>query len=85
MPGEYCPEVRKTSMELKIVLDLKGLKCLGCAANIEKAVSGLRGVKSAHVDLAPSKGIVVLDTGKVSTRDVIAAIRKAGYDASLTE
>ena len=72
-------------MEAKIVLDLKGLKCMGCVTTIEKAVTSLRGVKSAHVDLAPSKGIIVLDPSKVSTKDVILAIRKAGYDASLTD
>jgi copper chaperone CopZ len=66
----------------EVILDLKGLKCLGCVANVEKAVTALRGVKSAKVDLASAKGAFVFDPALVSTADIVAAIRKAGYDAA---
>lgn len=70
-------------MDQRVVLDLKGLKCLGCVANVEKAVSAIRGVKSAKADLGTAEGTFVFDPALVSTADIIAAIRKAGYDAAV--
>lgn len=70
-------------MDQTVILDLKGLKCLGCVANVESAASAIRGVKSAKVDLATATGTFVFDAALVSTADIIAAIRKAGYDAAV--
>jgi copper chaperone CopZ len=69
-------------MEKKLVLDIKGLKCMGCVANVEQATRGLRGVKFATADLASSQAIVVIDPAEVTIGEVLAAIKKSGYEAS---
>ena len=69
-------------MEKKIMLDIKGLKCAGCVANVEQATRGLRGVKFATADLASSQAIIVIDPAEVTVKEVVAAIKKSGYDAS---
>jgi Cu+-exporting ATPase len=70
-------------MDTKITLDLKGLKCAACVANVERAVGRLPGVISASANLATSKGTFVFDPARGSVRDIIKAIRNAGYDAGV--
>ena len=68
-------------MEKSVRLQLKGLRCAACAANVEKAVSRLTGILSASVNLASRTGTFTFDDDLVSPADIIEAIRHAGYDA----
>ena len=70
-------------METKVQLDLMGLKCAACAANIERAVGRLDGVISASANLATSRGTFSFDPDRVSVAGIIKAIRNAGYDATV--
>ena len=57
-----------------------GMSCAACSARVEKAVSGVEGVTSCSVNLLTnSMGV----EGTASAEAVIAAVRSAGYDASL--
>lgn len=67
-------------MELKF--DVFGMTCAACSAAVEKAAGRQPDVKKAEVNLLAGKLIVEADD--VSAADgIIAAIRKAGYDAAL--
>ncbi|HVP57483.1 MAG TPA: heavy metal translocating P-type ATPase [bacterium] len=70
-------------METKVTLDLVGLHCAACAANVERAVGKLAGVASASANAASLKGTFAFDPAQVSVEDIIKAIREAGYDANL--
>jgi len=67
-------------MDRRITLDLKGLHCAACANAIERAVSGLAGVKAASVNLADSTGTFLFDEASVSVSDIVRKIRQTGYD-----
>ncbi len=57
-----------------------GMSCAACSARVEKAVTALRGVRSCAVNLLTgSMGVA----GDVDPQEVIAAVRQAGYDASV--
>lgn len=57
-----------------------GMSCAACQARVEKAVNSLEGVTECSVSLLTnSMGV----SGTASPEMVIAAVRKAGYDASL--
>ena len=57
-----------------------GMSCAACQARVEKAVSALDGVDSCSVSLLTnSMGV----EGSVSSDEVIRAVEKAGYGASL--
>lgn len=57
-----------------------GMSCAACSARIEKAVSGVEGVTSCSVSLLTnSMGV----EGTASAQDIIAAVEKAGYGASI--
>ena len=57
-----------------------GMSCAACSARVEKAVSGVEGVTSCSVNLLTnSMGV----EGSASDRDIIEAVKKAGYGASV--
>ena len=59
---------------------VNGMSCAACSARVEKAVSSLDGVESCAVNLLTNSMIVV---GDISADEVIKAVEKAGYSASL--
>ena len=57
-----------------------GMSCVACSARVEKAVSGVKGVTSCSVNLLTnSMGV----DGTATTEEIIAAVRNAGYKATL--
>ncbi|MGB8959261.1 MAG: heavy metal translocating P-type ATPase [Candidatus Aminicenantales bacterium] len=68
----------------RIDLAVTGMSCAGCAANVEKALKGLEGVREAGVNLATAKATVVIDPGLVSRADLVRAIRNAGYGVAVS-
>ena len=61
-------------------LSLLGMTCANCAANIERALNKVDGVLSAEVNYANEKAAVTYASGAVSRADMVAAVRRAGYD-----
>lgn len=60
--------------------NVTGMHCAACSARVEKAVSKVEGVTSCSVSLLTnSLGVV----GDVSDKEIIKAIKKAGYGASV--
>ena len=60
--------------------NVTGMHCAACSARVEKAVSKVEGVMSCSVSLLTnSLGV----EGDVSDREIIKAIKKAGYGASV--
>jgi Cu+-exporting ATPase len=61
-------------------LPLLGMTCANCAANIERALNKVDGVLSATVNYASEKASISYATGAVSRAEMVAAVRRAGYD-----
>ena len=72
---------RKSQRLDHIELSIGGMKCPHCPPAIEKALSSIAGVASAHVNLANRLGIVDYDPEQVKISDLSRAIRAAGYVA----
>jgi Cu+-exporting ATPase len=64
-----------------IVLEIGGMTCASCAGRVERALKQVPGVTGASVNLATEKASVTL-VGDVSPESLVAAVHKAGYDAS---
>ena len=62
-------------------LRLSGLHCAACAGLIEQALHGLQGVLEARVSAAAACAQVRWDPARTQASALIAAIRRAGYDA----
>lgn len=61
-------------------LALLGMTCVNCATNIERALNKVEGVLSASVNFASEKATVQYAPGATTRADLVAAVRKAGYD-----
>ena len=59
-----------------MTLDVEGMSCQHCVANVKKAVEAVAGVNSVEVDLEAGK--VTVD-GSADAEAVKAAITGAGY------
>ncbi|MGE5527826.1 MAG: heavy metal translocating P-type ATPase [Patescibacteria group bacterium] len=64
-------------------LSLTGMSCASCARRIEKALNELPGVAKAAVNLAANRALVEYDPAALETRDLIAAVERAGYGARI--
>ncbi|HCA17434.1 MAG TPA: heavy metal translocating P-type ATPase [Alcaligenes faecalis] len=67
-----------------IVLDVQDMTCASCVGRVEKALLKVPGVQKAAVNLATAKAHIQAVQG-VSTPELIQAVTKAGYPASLAE
>lgn len=63
-------------------LQIEGMTCASCAKAVEKVTSRLDGVKEANVNLAKEVLSLSYDPSKVTMKQVIGAINRAGYGAS---
>ena len=63
----------------EVVMKVDGLKDKGCAEAVRRAIRGLDPEAEVHVDL--DRGQVTAKT-RADTREVTAAVSKAGYNAT---
>ncbi|MCL2141546.1 MAG: heavy metal translocating P-type ATPase, partial [Methanimicrococcus sp.] len=67
----------------KLTLNIGGMTCAACAANIEKTLLKKKGVSFASVNLALFKGMVWYDPSLITPDDIIKTIVDIGYEASI--
>ncbi|HEY1930985.1 MAG TPA: heavy metal translocating P-type ATPase [Acetobacteraceae bacterium] len=64
-------------------LAIRGMTCATCVNRVEKALSGVPGVRRAEVNLATERATVEGIGGLLRPAALIEAVRDAGYDAEL--
>lgn len=64
-------------------LSISGMTCATCALRVERALAAVPGVARVAVNLASNRGSVEGVAGAVRPADLVAAVRRAGYDAQL--
>ncbi|VVQ31450.1 Copper-exporting P-type ATPase [Pseudomonas fluorescens] len=72
--------VPQQSLELSI----DGMTCASCVGRVERALAKVPGVKSVSVNLANERAHLEL-LGQINPQTLIAAVTKAGYNASVWE
>lgn len=66
--------------EMKTIqLAVHGMTCTGCAANVERALAAISGVRDVAVNLSTGMAHVSV-LGHASEEDLLQAIRNAGFD-----
>ena len=70
---------------MKQKFNVTGMTCSACSIHVEKAVNALDGVRSAAVNLMAGNMLVEYDGDKLTAQDIINAVSRAGYGASLPE
>ena len=83
---DIIAKVKKTGygvQEEKVQLNIIGMTCAACATRIEKGLNKVEGVTNASVNLATEKASVEFIPGDTNVDQLIAAVKKAGYDANV--
>jgi Cu+-exporting ATPase len=70
--------------ETNVRLPVTGMTCANCAANIERNVKKLPGVKDANVNFASEEASVTIDPEAVQVDDLIERIESAGFGVAKT-
>ena len=60
-------------------LEIEGMTCASCVGRVEKALKSLKGVESAHVNLATEKA-VIYSHRPLDRSSLIKVVEKAGYE-----
>ena len=64
---------------------ITGMTCSACSARVEKAVTKLAGTDKVSVNLLTNSMQLLYDEGQINPAQIIEAVEKAGYGASLQE
>lgn len=83
---DVIEKVKKTGygvQEEKVKLNIIGMTCAACATRIEKGLNKVEGVTNATVNLATEKASVEFIPGNTNVDQLVAAVKKAGYDAKV--
>lgn len=67
----------------EVVLDVPGMTCAACPVTIQKSLKKVDGVIEATASFEKKIAIVKYDPTKISTKDLLAAIRNAGYESTV--
>ena len=69
----------------RLRLEIAGMHCAACAANVERALRRVEGVESATVNFADESASVTFDPQAAAADDLVAAVEGAGYQAEVAE
>lgn len=64
-------------------LDISGMHCASCAGLIERSLKKVPGVTQVSVNFAAEKALVVYDEHAANAEDLVAAVTKTGYGATI--
>lgn len=78
-----APSAQATPSATSVTLEVEGMTCASCAFTVRAALKKLDGVKDAKVSKAANQAVVDFDPAKVTPRQMVDAIDKAGYRGSL--
>ncbi len=68
---------------MKQKFDVTGMTCSACSAHVEKSVNQLCGIENVNVNLLQNSMTVEYDETALQTEDIIQAVQKGGYGASV--
>ena len=67
---------------MKRELHVEGMMCMHCVKHVTDALQTVEGVEKADVDLKKKRAVVTL-AAPVADETLIAAVKEAGYEASI--
>lgn len=65
--------------------EVKGMSCVICKGNVEKALKNTNGVTEAKVNLLENEAIVTFDESKVTEETLAKSVKDAGYELVITK
>ena len=79
----FKTEVIEKALDGVVEVNINGMTCSSCVHMIETSLAKIPGVESAVVTLNTARGKIKFNTSKLGPRDIVEAINKLGFHASL--
>lgn len=84
-PASFATEREKGIPDMKTtVLSVKGMHCDGCARTIEVLLARVPGVRKAEASFEERQARVLHDQDEAPETELVAAVAKGGFEASVT-
>ena len=80
-----APPGDPAAADRQIDLAIKGMHCASCVARVEKALTGIPGVREARVNLATDRARIVVEPDRFDESAIGRAVADAGYGARLAD
>ncbi len=77
VPVPISPKVKE-----EFVLDVTGMSCGACVAKVQNALRHVSGVIGVEVSLETKSAVVNVEKGKITRADLIAVVKKTGFNAA---
>ncbi len=74
---------QKATPTVEVKLSVEGMTCGGCVNAVTAALEDVPGVTKAEVSLEKKEAIVTCEEGKTTPEELIKAVEKAGFKASV--
>lgn len=82
-PSQKVPTAPEPAQLATVELKVSGMTCGGCAVSVRNALLETPGVTAAEVDFESGRAKVQYDAAKVSTAQLLEAVNKTGFGATL--
>ena len=79
---EVTAEARSGHPLEQLELQVTGMTCGSCAMRVQRRLAGVPGVSEARVNYATARASLTIEAGAVDVSELVAAVRKSGYDAA---
>ena len=73
----------KTTNAQTVALTVEGMTCASCSVAVRTALKKLDGVKDAKISVSENRAVIEYEPAKVTPRQMVEAVNKLGYQASL--
>lgn len=84
-PPSPATDTEKGTADMKTtLLAVKGMHCDGCARTIEALLARVPGVRKAEASFEERQARVLHDQDDAPEADLVAAVAKGGFEASVT-
>lgn len=70
---------------LTVRIECKQMECEGCKTKITRSLNKVDGVSNIDIDLETKLITVIYDSDKATVEQILAAIKKAGYEPELVQ
>jgi copper chaperone CopZ len=74
----------KGGAHVRKVLAVKGMDCIACVPEIKRSLATVPSVRSADVNLQNQTVTIEYNPAKASPEQLVKAVKRAGYDAQVT-
>ncbi|MEX1276016.1 MAG: mercuric transporter MerT family protein [Bacteroidota bacterium] len=68
----------------RVVLEIEGMDCKGCAKGLEATLGNVKGVKKAAIAFEQGRAVIEYDSSKVKPDQLVASVDESGFKAKIS-